>query len=136
MGSAWFPPGVNLVAQVIIRRDLAFVTMTAIRTRLKRNLLSLHTERRLAGEQLVKNGPQRVNVSEEACVVYLARSLFGRHVRRRSHDSPGTAEVAGAIELLGESEIGDLGNASRREKHNAGLRSPLISGSANRSILV
>jgi hypothetical protein len=64
-------------------------------------------ERRPAREALVEDGPQRVHVRRGADVLDLPRSLFGGHVRRRSHDRAGPRQ-ADVVEALGQAEVSHL----------------------------
>ena len=67
-------------------------------------------ERRPAGEQLVEDGAQRINVGGGADLLGPARRLFGGHVAGRAEDEAGGGLDAFAAPL-GEAEVGDLGRA-------------------------
>src|SRR5262249_60736841 len=62
-----------------------------------------------AGEQLVQDRPQRVDVRGRAELTALAAGLLGGHVAGRADDLAGLGPVALLVEALGEAEVGDLG---------------------------
>lgn len=70
---------------------------------------SRRQERRAAGEQLVKNGAQRVNVGGRANLPDLAVRLLGRHVAGRAQDGAGAGLPDAGIQVLGQPKVGNLG---------------------------
>src|SRR5262249_10292129 len=73
-------------------------------------------ERRPAGEQLVEDRSERVHVRRLADLLVLTSSLLRRHVTRRSEDRV-TLRLAGLVEALGETEIGDFRSAVGGEQY-------------------
>ena len=69
-------------------------------------------ERRAAGQQLVEDRAQGVDVRGRADRLALAPGLLGRHVVGRPEDLTGL-RLARLAEPLGEPEVGDLGDGSR-----------------------
>ena len=67
-------------------------------------------EGRNAGEQLVENGAERVDIGRRTEFLDFALRLFGRHVTGRAGDGPLTGLSAVAFQLFGEAEVGDFGN--------------------------
>jgi hypothetical protein len=69
-------------------------------------------ERRAAGEQLVQDGPQRVDIDGRAQLADLARGLFRSHVGWRAQDGAGLSPGGVCAGELGEAEVGDPGLVS------------------------
>jgi len=66
-------------------------------------------ERRPAGQALVQQRAQGVDVCRRSRIAHLARRLLRRHVRRRPHDRARLAHVTGiGVDPLGQAEVGDL----------------------------
>jgi hypothetical protein len=66
-------------------------------------------ERRAAGEQLVQDGAEGVDVGGGAYGPVVAARLLGGHVARGAQHGAALGESAVAFEALGEAEVGDLG---------------------------
>ena len=64
-------------------------------------------ERRPAGERLVQDGPQRVDVGLHADA-RAAGGLLGGHVAGSAEDLPGLGQAAVGADVLGEAEVGDF----------------------------
>ncbi len=62
----------------------------------------------VAGQHLIENRPQAVNVRGGAQPFHLAGSLFWRHVAGRAHNQAGIGQPAVRLETLGQAEIGDI----------------------------
>jgi hypothetical protein len=75
-------------------------------------------ERRLAREALIDDASERIHVGGGRQI--LSADLLGRHVVERSERLAGTGQQA-ALEILCQSEIGDVGGAVGVEQHVAGL---------------
>ncbi len=65
-------------------------------------------ERRTAGDHLVQNGAERVNVGRRRDVLNAAKRLLRGHVGRRAHDVAGERQGLVLVKLLGQPEVGDL----------------------------
>ncbi len=65
-------------------------------------------ERPLAGQHLVEDHAQAVDVAAGVDVVRLAARLFGRHVGRRAHDLAVRRHRLAVGVALGEAEVGDV----------------------------
>ena len=70
-------------------------------------------ERRPAGEQLVQDRPQAVDVGRRRQPL-LAAGLLRGHVRRRADDRPGLRQAGVALDPLGQPEVGDVRLCRRR----------------------
>src|SRR5262249_14588201 len=79
-------------------------------------------ERRPAGQALVEDGSQGVDVCGRADRPGAAAGLFRRHVTRRPQDGAGLRLAGGVVEFLGEAEVGDLEVAVLGDQHVAGLQ--------------
>ena len=71
-------------------------------------------ERRPAGEQLVEDRAQRVDVGGRADVAGLARGLFRGHVAGGAEDGAALGLPRVVVDALGQAEIGDLGDGGPR----------------------
>ena len=69
-------------------------------------------ERRLAGQQLVEDHAERVDIDSRRDRLASALSLLGSHVARRPHDRAGRGESARfrRFDPLGQAEVGHQGN--------------------------
>ena len=76
-------------------------------------------ERRPAGEHLVEDRPEGVDVGRRADLGRLPQRLLARHVAGRSHHLPAErlALALLALQPLGQAEVGDLGYPGRVEQH-------------------
>ena len=74
----------------------------------------LALERRAAGQHLVEDRPQGVDVGGRPDVPGMAAGLLGRHVAGRAHDLAGLGLPAVRLQPLGQPEVGDLGDAVAR----------------------
>ena len=68
-------------------------------------------ERRAAGEHLVEDRAQGVDVGGGRDVGGRAAGLLGGHVARRAHDVAGAGQARLALHQLGQAEVGDLRDA-------------------------
>ena len=59
-------------------------------------------------QQAVQGGSQGINVRTGVDTVRLAGRLFGRHVTGRAHHLSGMRQVTGAVEVLGQAEVGHV----------------------------
>jgi hypothetical protein len=75
----------------------------------------LGLERRPAGEQLVEDGPQAVDVGGRG-QPFFAAGLLRRHVARRAQDGPAARPPGIAGRALGQAEVGDVRLAARVEQ--------------------
>ena len=73
-------------------------------------------ERRPAGQQLVEDRPQGVDVRRRARLPGLTAGLLGGHVAGRAHDQVGPRQGRLAVQHLGQAEVGDLGRAVGRQQ--------------------
>ena len=73
-------------------------------------------KRRSAGQALVQDRPERVDVGGRAHDVRSALGLFGGHVAGRAQNGAGRGEALGGIASAGEAEVGDLGRAVLRHQ--------------------
>ena len=83
----------------------------------------LAREGRSAVQQLVEDGPDRVDVG--AAVDRLAAHLLGRHVGRGADDAVGPGQAAGVDQQLGDPEVHHLDLAERADRDVVGLRVPV-----------
>ena len=67
-------------------------------------------KRRSTREQLVQDCPQPVDVGRGGDLGMMAGDLLGRHVRGGPENQTGLRQAAVAVDALGESKIGDVGN--------------------------
>ena len=79
------------------------------------------SERRPAGEQLVEDRPQTVNVGRGAHLLAFALGLLGGHVTGRPDDRPADRQGGGAFGPLHQPEIGHLGDVVAAQENVAGL---------------
>ena len=76
----------------------------------------LALEWRTAGEHLVKDRTQGVDVGRRTDVPALPARLLGGHVAGRAHDLAGLGVAVVRVDPLGQAEVGDLGRAVRGEQ--------------------
>jgi hypothetical protein len=74
-------------------------------------------ERRSAGEKLVQDRPERIQVGLWADALYVATGLLRRHVARRAQKSTALGLAGVVRQSLGETEVCDLRLAVRRQQH-------------------
>src|SRR5260221_4535147 len=60
-----------------------------------------------ACDQMVKHGPERINIAPPADLSAIGRSLLWRHIIRRTQHLARDRQIGLAFEPLGQSEIGD-----------------------------
>ena len=102
-----------------VARDLAFEARRRHRLLVDDLQDGLHRrrplERRPAGEHLVKDRAERIDVGRRSDLLRVPSRLFGRDVAGRAEDLPG---LGGAVLLqsLGQAEVRDLGRAIPREQ--------------------
>ncbi len=68
-------------------------------------------EWRTAGNHLIEDGPQRIDVCGRSDLVRESANLFGCHVAGRAQDLAGARQGVLALEQLRQSEVRDLGDA-------------------------
>ena len=78
-------------------------------------------ERRPAGQQLVEQRPQAVDVAGRPQLLGLAGGLLGRHVAGRAEDGPGARLGRNRRSVLGQAEVGDVRLVVRLEQDVGGL---------------
>ena len=69
----------------------------------------LGLERGPAGQQLVQNRAQAVDVGQRGDFPPLPGRLLRRHVGRRPHDGPGAGQLAVALNPPGQAKVGNVG---------------------------
>ncbi len=74
-------------------------------------------QRRPAGEQLVEDGAQAVNVRGGGQPLPGGAGLFRGHVRGRADDGLGLGQAAFLLEALGQAEVGELRIARAVQQH-------------------
>jgi hypothetical protein len=74
-------------------------------------------ERRPAGQALVEDGAQGVDVGGRPHPLRLAGHLLRRHVARRAQDGAGLRMGRLGVQLAGQAEIGDPGRAVAGQQH-------------------
>ena len=78
-------------------------------------------EGRTAGEHLVEDRTQGVDVGRRPDVLRLPARLLGGHVAGRAHDLTGRGLLAVRFQPFGQTEVGDLGHAVGGEEDVAWL---------------
>ena len=77
----------------------------------------LGLERRPAGEHLVEDGPQRIDIGRGTDLLAPPACLFRGHVAGRSEDVAGHRRTRAAGDQLRQAEVDDLGLAVGRDQH-------------------
>ena len=73
-------------------------------------------ERRPAGQELVEDGPQSVDVGRRADQPRVSLGLLRGHVAGRAEDRVGPGDRLSGVEHLGQTEVGHLGQQTRVEQ--------------------
>ncbi len=76
-----------------------------------------------AGDELVKDGPQRINVGRRANLLNRAARLLGSHVAGRAHDVSGHGLAPWAVVSLAKPKSAILGVPSPANRTLAGFKS-------------
>ncbi len=74
-------------------------------------------ERGATGQKLVQDRPQRIDIRNRGQLLGFALGLLGRHVAGRSHDRAGAGVAVLRIQLLGQAEVGHLGQIFLGQQH-------------------
>ena len=80
------------------------------------------SERRLAGQERVEDGPQAVDVGGRGQALELPGGLLGGHVLGRAGPRPGLRHLAPGVDPLGQAEVGDMGLAVAIDQDVVGLQ--------------